>query len=286
MWQIDSGTISAFDSEGNFFTREDSVKVGRGNIMTENHTQWTLPDLNLVRGITGVNSTGHVYFEQETFNGINKIGTLNHNTDVFTEWIIPNSTDPRSSIMDSSDRIYFSTSQEFDPPVVFLGRLDPSTDTFTIWLDGPGGSFEIFGIDSSNHVFLFSNNKILEFNPENSTITEWPELTEREILSATVGSNGLIYFSQRVPINDSAITRLDTNSQTIKEWIIPNDGGSDLIAVDSSDNVFFNMNGLSRLVPSTNTITTWDDIGIGNLLQINSFDTIFWSGGTVGGTVT
>jgi len=56
------------------------------------------------------------------------------------------------------------------------------------------------------------------------------------------------------------------------------------IAIDSDGTVFFNEN-FNRLVPSTNTVTIFDNVNP-FLLEIDSGNVIRWVSGGQGGTIT
>jgi streptogramin lyase len=285
-WSISDGAISAFDSQGNFFTKDASTKIGRGDIITENHTQWVLPNNNVLQGAIGVNSTGMPFFGQISLDDTVKIGTLDHNTDTFTEWIVPNFTSISFINVDSSDNVFFFGAID---KTWYVARLVPSNNTFTFWCClGNNLDTRDPDIDSSGKLFWLSGKQIIQFNPETKTKTSWPMLSENNFPahSVDVDDNGIIYFMEEIPIQKYAIGKLDPNNQTIKEWIIPQiDDFGTRITADSSGNVFFGKNDLGRLNTSNNTVTIWSTPSITEL-EIDSSGTIFWSRNSLGGTIT
>jgi len=83
---------------------------------------------------------------------------------------------------------------------------------------------------------------------------------------------------------------LSLKNQTIKEWLVPEFdklcGGCN-IAVDSNGNVFFDLNGFNRFVPSTNAITSWGSPISESFLEIDSSDIFHWADFSGrGGTIT
>jgi len=106
-WQVTSGNIRAFDSQGNFFTHT-SNKIGRGDISTDIHTQWTLPNNeSFFTDSMDVDSSGNVFFSQRGLSNEDKITKFDHNTNTFTEWILPS---PERAILikiDSADNVFF-----------------------------------------------------------------------------------------------------------------------------------------------------------------------------------
>jgi len=287
-WQITDGVIRGFDSQGNFFS-DSGFEIGRGDIVTENHTQWTLPNNDRLSGTFAVNSTGNVFFGQLALNGTYKIGTLDHNTSIFTEWSIPNLEDKPYLDIDSSDNLFFVP---LDSGSIPISRFTPSTNTFTTWCCVSVSNVWDFRVDQFDNIIIVSpdSKKIIQFNPTTKTITEWPTLSEfNRPYQATVDSNGIIYFTESVPTSIFAIGKLDPDNQTIKEWLLPDYGccfgGSFHIEVDSSNNVYFAAPSIGRLVPSTDIITIWG-LSANGVFEIDSSDTIFWAGSGAGGTVT
>jgi len=286
-WQVTSGTIQAFDSQGNFFTR-DSNKIGRGDISTDTHTQWVLPNNNSFDGATiDVDSSGFVYFSHHDPSGINFfISKFDHNTDTFTTWLLPTGVRADFIVIDSTDNVYM-----FQRDQPFLSRLEPSTNTITSWT---GGAFNNVGdvvVDSAGDIYIADTGlrTIVQFEPSTNTVTTWPTLSNSNLpYFVTVDSSGNIFFTETVPFNTFAIARLDPNAQMIKEWLIPELTSSSApgrIAVDSTGNIFFGQ-GFNRLVPSTNTVTTWNSPSSGNFFEVNSADIIIWADGVRGGTIT
>jgi streptogramin lyase len=286
-WNIPEGRIMGFDSQGNFFTADFLNKVGRGDIITENHTQWVLPNNDQLDSTLVVGSNDAVFFNQFDLDSTWKIGTLNHTTNTFTEWTVPNDTRPRWIAIDSSNNVFFfSESQES------FGRLVPSTNTFTIWCCVSVNNDQDFEVDSSGNLLLVSTGtrEIIQFTPSTKTITTWPTLSNSHIpYDVTTDSSGIIYFTEIIPTNTLAIAKLNPNNNSIKEWSIPDVddlSSPSQIIVDSSNNIFFYSGDFGRLVPSNNTVTFWNDPHPGTFLDIDSLDTIFWSSGRQGGTIT
>lgn len=283
---VDSG-IRTFDSQGNFFTQSGGNKIGRGDIVSEIQTLWEIPNQNSIFGDSlDVDSSENVFFGIFDLQGNHQVAKLDHDTDTFTEWTIPGGMRPVILTIDPFDNVYW-----FSDDADFLGRLDPSTNTITSWCCASTNNVLDMFSDSVGNVYLVSTGTrdIIQFDPSSNTITIWPTLSDNNVpLRGTVDSNGIIFFTERVPFNTFAVARLDPNAQTIKEWLIPELGRGFCdceIAVDSAGSIFFG-DSLSRLVPSTNTVTSWGSPDVNSFLEVDSSDTIFWSRGSEGGTIT
>jgi len=174
----------------------------------------------------------------------------------------------------------------------FLGRLEPSTNTITTWGSASTNNVQDMIIDPVDDVYLVSTGtrEIIHFDPSSNTITVWPTLNVNNNIprAVAVNSTGHIFFTETVPFNTIAIARLDPGAQMIKEWLIPElslDFCACKIIVDSAGNVFFGT-AFNRLVPSTNTVTTWNEPNVNNFFEVNSTNIIIWANNAQGGTVT
>lgn len=294
-WNTGLNGPTTFDSAGNFY-KTDFNMVGHVDTSTNTLTTWTLPAGELTGSNTiGADSSGNVYFGQSN----DKLGRLNTNTDVFTEWDI--SSNARFVSVDSLGNVFFSSSGSN----VFVNKLEPSTNTITTWTD-PGSSEVVHGnneiiIDSSGNVYFSGSKFIFKLDTSTNIFTEWP-LTDPSLSfnGLAVDSSGNIFFVER-NIFDDRIARLVPATNTITEWTIPVVGSVGEVAdvtttqieVDSTGNVFFSGDGISsssdfsRLVPSTNIFTVWNSVPhINNFLAADSLGTIRFgiSGGA--GTIT
>lgn len=275
------------DDSGNMFAG-GSNKVGRIDVTANTQTTWTIPnDQNFGNG-GDVDSTGFLYFGlsvQEQAGGfgnggIIKIAKLNHNTDIFTEWTIPITTqccDIRDLIIDSSDNVYYS---DINSPE-FLAKLNPSTNVVTKYfvpedededpilrLSKPNK----LTIDDSDILYFItydyedSKFKLIKFDPNTNALTVWivPNESDGDI---GLSSDGKIYFGENFQFRHK-IAELDPSTNVLKEWTNPFDESIGDVIVDGSGNVFF-ASDFYRFVPSTNTFTQWD-LGTRNFIEINS----------------
>jgi len=286
MWDANIGdNVDAFDPQGNFYDKGSSNKITRVDIVSNTVTQWTLPNNESVRSQTvGVDSSGNVYFAQEE----TKLGSLNPNTDVFTEWtVMPDGIDFVS--VDQFDNVYFAVSGN-DP---FTSKLDVSTNTVTSWFLPPehvdvGIVIESrIVFDLSGNVYFANSpgilNSVVKLDISSNTLTEWVLPSDTNPNGIAVGPTGKIYLSESVPFR-SKIGELDPSTNILKEWTLPESiGQPGPIVVDSNGNVFFGSN-FARLVPSTDTITTWSLCA--QPLKVDPSDVIHFSCGNTGGTIS
>lgn len=281
------GKVRAFDNQGNFFLRPAIPnKIPRVDVSTNTVTQWTLPNSGLIGGGNmGIDSLGNVYFGQSE----DKLGRLNPNTDVFTEWQV---TPPNVLFVgvDPFDNVYFSSGGTS----IFLSRLDLSTNTVTSWFGPPGPSVTIqdapFVFDSLGNVYFViigDPSRVGKLDVATNTLTEWPLPVNTEPNGIAVDPNGIIFITETHAFFNKKIARIDPSTNVLTEWLMPESItiGAGTIAADLNGNVFFRSDSdFVRLVPSTNIITEWALCAIP--MKIDSSNVIHFGCNDRGGTIT
>jgi len=177
---------------------------------------------------------------------------------------------------DSSGNFFFITN-DFE-----IGKLDPISNTVTIWsLSGFGDIRNLF-LDTSGNLYFHdgATKTVNVLNPDTNTVTSWNISTHGNPLDITSDSSGTIYFPIAGTEFKEYIGRLVISTNTLTAWQLPTEfSRAENIVVDSNGLVFFSLtNGpdFGRLVPSTNTITEWST-GIGILLlELDPLDKIFF----------
>lgn len=189
-----------------------------------------------------------------------------------TEWRLPFRNATASEIAADEDFVYyFGSSGEF--PITQLGRLDVERNIVTEWSlpflpTHPGD----LAIRADGTVFLtnLEFSEIGQFDPAMERFKRWaaPAWISGGPRSLAFDQNGLLYFTASSTETGTFIARLDTATDTITAWRLP-----ESVAVASSmdfaeclslsaDGIFFNVNGFAhraivRFEPTTGVFTSW-----------------------------
>jgi len=152
-----------------------------------------------------------------------------------------------------------------------------SSITVTTWESGNFGH----GFDSSWNMYSAVTRAILFSNVSDNTRTGWTLPNDDKVNSSemVVDSNGDLFFGKMDKNNNNKkITKLNPSTNVFTEY--NTNVFSSFLVIDSSDNIFFNaVNSVHKLVPSTNTLISWDGAaanGSGNI-QMDESGNIYFS---------
>jgi streptogramin lyase len=192
---------------------------------------WILADQNPDANIGKVfpDNSGKVYFT--TWERISSsqwkilLNQFDPSNDTLKQWEITTLLGTNSNIDQinaDSSTVYFILNRSSSDNSA-LGKLELSTNTFTIWTLSSGIALYDLKIDSG--ILYYSGLK---------------ESTPSEFDLETVG-------------------KFDPSTNSAKEWEITGDGGNLDIDVDSFDNIYLSLgNKMARINTSTDAITIWD----------------------------
>jgi streptogramin lyase len=230
---------------------------------TLSDTEWDVSSAGLggsIHSATVDSSGNNVYI-----GCINCISQLNFATNTLTSWVAPSSDLTGGVAVDSSGNVFF-TANDNDLISNKIGKLVPSTNTFTEWAIPTTRNHPVaIAIDSSGNVYFneVNSNKIGRLVPSTNTFTEWALPTINAFDGTFYGiifdSSNNVYFAEN-NVRPPKIGKLVPSTNTFTEWTVPTGTFSFLrtITFDSSGNVFFTANDeIGKLVPSTNTFTEW-----------------------------
>jgi streptogramin lyase len=274
-----AGNNGAFDSSWNHFSFAiGSTQISFVDISDNSKKTWTLPNDNKAAAYTymsDVDSNGNLFFGQSDSSGDNKkLTRLNPSTNVFTEIGFPSEILVNNIFVDSNDKVFFLDTGSF-PKVV--RQVDADSKTTQNWRVNGNEDFEL-GASGNFYVTGYSAGTVERLDVNTNIRTTWN--VPGNVGAVTDDSSGNIFFTTSDGIR-SKVGRINISDNTLTEWVIPNSGTGTLseIAVDSAGNVFFNSNGLTRLVPSTDIFTIFPSVGCANIIEIDSSDTIHCSSG-------
>ena len=275
-----TGNNGAFDSSWNHFSFTiGSTQISFVDISDNSKKTWTLPNDNKVGPnayISDVDSNGNFFFVQSDTRPDDRITRLNPSTNVFTEYGGSISGLVGNIFVDSNDKVIFLDAvAPFSKK--FVKQLDPDSETVQVWRVFGNGDFEM-GTPGNFYITDFGDGTVERLNVNTDTLTTWT--IPGNVGAVTDDSSGNIFFTESDGIR-SKIGRININDNILTEWIIPNSGTGTLseIAVDSAGNVFFNSNGLTRLVPSTDVFTVFSSVDCDIIIEIDSSDTLHCSAG-------
>ena len=197
------------------------------------------------------------------FPGKFEIGFLNKGDLTTKTWTLPNDDRVRATSafgnvvdVDSNGNLFFGKSDKIFGNLK-LAKLNPATNVFTDY-DIPGLSSAIGDVivDSSDNVFFHGANKISKLVPSTNTLTSWN--TNAGSFDIYLDTSGNLYLSPA----GSGVGVLDTNTNTLTQWEIPNAFPTLAITSDTSGNIFFIFNDgvrnkLGIITISDNTLTEW-----------------------------
>jgi len=283
-WTSDAANFGAFDSAWNHFSgNTGSTQITFIDISDNSKKVWTLPNDNKVSqlgSIADVDSNGNLFFGQSDSSGSNKkITRLNPSTNVFTAYTVPSAILVLNIFVDSNDKVFF-----LDISGNRVRQLNPDSNTVQNWVVT---GFEDFEMGSSGNFYLSGGGAgtVQRLDVNTDTRTTWT--VSGFVGAVTDDSSGNIFFTKSDGVRGK-IGRIDISDNTLTEWIIPNSSTGTLaeIAVDSAGNVFFNSNGLTRLVPSTDVFTVFSGGSCNAILEIDSSDTLHCSSGNTFSEIT
>jgi virginiamycin B lyase len=119
-----------------------------------------------------VNSKGVPFFVEF---GSNKVASIDPQTMMIHEWILPNAgSRPRRIAVSSDDVVYYS-----DYSRGYLGRLDPKTGRVDEWPSPGGPHSQPYGIAFTNGAIWYSEsgvhpNTVTRFDLESEKFQSWP----------------------------------------------------------------------------------------------------------------
>lgn len=271
-WTGGLGSNTGFDSSHNWFSAvENGLKIAFIDITANTKTTWLLPNDDKVRNFhvkLDVDSNGDLYFGRtDVFGNDNKFSRLDPSTDIFTEWI-----DSFGLIggvfIDSSDNKFFTEVSVGD-----LNLLDTTTNSLTTW-----SSLDLVSdvdMDSSGNFYFSSGSgaTIGRLNTNTNALTTWPIPNFKG--AVTSDSSGDIFFTRTDGVR-GLLGRITISDNTLTEWVIPNTSTGTIaeIGVDLAGNVFIEVNGLTRFVPSTEVFTQFGGIPC-RIMDIDSSDIIY-----------
>ncbi len=275
-----TGNNGAFDSSWNHFSFTiGSTQISFVDISDNSKKTWTLPNDNKAEPLThisDVDSNGNFFFVQSDTRPDDRITRLNPSTNVFTEYGGSISGLVGNIFVDSNDKVIFLDAvAPFSKK--FVKQLDPDSETVQVWRVFGNGDFEM-GTPGNFYITDFGDGTVERLNVNTDILTTWT--ISGNVGAVTDDSSGNIFFTESDGIR-SKIGRINISDNILTEWIIPNSGTGTLseIAVDSAGNVFFNSNGLTRLVPSTDVFTVFSSVDCDIIIEIDSSDTIHCSAG-------
>lgn len=190
-----------------------------------------------------------------------RIGQINLTSNNLVEW--PTTGIPGGSMVLESGNIFFT-----EPASSIIGKLDPSTDTFTRWqLPSAGGDAIIFWVESGNVWYLsLTAAKIGRLTPATNEIQEWALASIGTTVRFYGRASGYMWFS--LP-NEAKIGRLNTTTDQVTLWTMPTEkvtvlavGGNTVWFSGAKDlvnpaNSLYSTIHLGRLDSGTNAVTRW-----------------------------
>ena len=296
--------ITTIESSSNVVSSDSFV----GKAMTEElKTQSSHPSfyLNPVFAVSSTQSSvnvtkwdgslGHVSGFDSSWNqfsaghGSLQIAFINIEDNSKKIWTVPNDerVNQYSSVMgvNSKGDLFFGKS-DANGNNRKLGKLTPSNNVFTDY-DVGGKLVGQIIIDSSDNVF-FNNiwkSSIHKIVPVNNTMMSWSNVGGNEDLH--MDTSGNLYASPAtLGVIPRAVDRLDTNTNILTKWVIPNASHTYAITSDSAGDIFFIFNDgirskIGRIAISDNTLTEWiipnSNTGAINDIKVDSNGNVFFT---------
>jgi len=206
-----------------------------------------------------VDSGGNVWFGSLDY--AYKIGYLNPSTNEIKTWLIPESNYALTVSVDATNKVWFASYSG-------IGRLDPSTNFFTIWpVDGIGyySNYEALptiSLDSYGNAYFpeCSTNEIGRLNPTSNELTEWTIPTmpfNTRPCYTMVDFDGNVWFAE---YDGNKIGRLNPYTNEFAEWAIPTPNSRPSGLYVAGGQVYFaeyQGRKIGRLNPATNELTQW-----------------------------
>ena len=264
--QIDARNGDVYFND--FNGRIGESRLGRMRTTDDTLTEWIVPvtvtnpgDLLIKPGpfgsvfVTDFNILG---------TGIRTIGRLDPATNTFSKWPLPALViGPSDVALDPSGNVFFAaaTVPSIDAFALSMtiGRLDPSTGTFTFWqvptalaMPGrdsffgqvavdPGGRVFFTVVDFMNNFTSPANNKIGMLDPATGVFEAWA-VEIRPCLGLETDRFGNVFFNGHVSggcgagvaLGGFKAARLDPTTNALTEWTLPADERlTESIAIDA-----------------------------------------------------
>lgn len=238
------------DPSGNIWFLELGGKVAMLNTTTNRITEYTGPFgpyLASYKGYAGNTLTFDAQGKNLWWANSQVINRFRISNNTLTQWdvsqcaIIPGCLSGAFGLaIDSSNNVFVTASGSSSD---LVGRLSPSTNSFTFWYVPTGSSTIGASIDSSNNLWFgeSSANRIAKLDPSSNQVTSWAIPTTcnsstcvTDVKVNPSGSN--VLFTQ---YTGARIGRLDPSTNLITLWPMPTGAGNPgFISLDPFGNMY------------------------------------------------
>jgi len=156
-----------------------------------------------------------------------------------------------------------------------------SSISVTTWFGSDGSST---GFDTEWNQFStgIGSTKIVFINVTDNSKKTWTLPNDDKAFSRSMGvdSNGDLFFGKAdVSGSNDKLAKLSTSTNVFTEYIANKALAVKFVIIDSSDNVFFISGGdLYKLVPSTNLLTKWINVGGSQSFHLGTSGNLYFAG--------